>query len=158
MATYFSILAWRIPWTEQPDRLQSMELQRLGHDWATNTTTLLVSRISKAREISELSSELSLTVLIIVMPINKHPRVFFNEMKFKSVHIVKIQTWVWSTVSLFAVKWMVFYVFPEGEHVAQWLRVWVLGSGNPWIQISALFPPHSYGKLIRFSKPGYSHL
>ena len=28
MATYSSILAWRIPWTEEPDRLQSMGLQK----------------------------------------------------------------------------------------------------------------------------------
>ena len=32
MATQSSILAWRIPWTEEPDRLQSMGLQRVGHD------------------------------------------------------------------------------------------------------------------------------
>ena len=32
MATHSSILAWRIPWTEEPGRLQSMELQRVGHD------------------------------------------------------------------------------------------------------------------------------
>ena len=32
MATYSSILAWRIPWTEEPGGLQSMELQRVGHD------------------------------------------------------------------------------------------------------------------------------
>ena len=31
-ATYFSILAWRIPWTEEPDGLQSMGLQRVGHN------------------------------------------------------------------------------------------------------------------------------
>ena len=31
MATYTSVLAWRIPWTEEPSRLQSMGLQRL-HD------------------------------------------------------------------------------------------------------------------------------
>ena len=30
--THFSILAWRIPWTEEPDKLQSMGLQRAGHD------------------------------------------------------------------------------------------------------------------------------
>ena len=30
--THSSILAWRIPWTEELDRLQSMELQRVGHD------------------------------------------------------------------------------------------------------------------------------
>ena len=32
MATHFSILAWRIPYTEEPGGLQSMELQRAGHD------------------------------------------------------------------------------------------------------------------------------
>ena len=35
MATYSSILAWKIPWTEEPDGLQSMGLQRVGHDLAT---------------------------------------------------------------------------------------------------------------------------
>ena len=35
MATYSSILAWEIPWTEEPDRLQSMGLQRIGHNLAT---------------------------------------------------------------------------------------------------------------------------
>ena len=32
MATNSSILAWKIPWTEEPGRLQSMGLQRVGHD------------------------------------------------------------------------------------------------------------------------------
>ena len=32
IATHFSILAWRIPWTEEPDGLQSMGSQRVGHD------------------------------------------------------------------------------------------------------------------------------
>jgi len=32
MATHSSILAWRIPWTDEPGRLQSMGLQRIGHD------------------------------------------------------------------------------------------------------------------------------
>ena len=36
MATHSSILAWKIPWTEMPDRLQSMESQRAGDDWATS--------------------------------------------------------------------------------------------------------------------------
>ena len=36
-ATHSSILAWRIPWTEEPGGLQSMGLQRVGHDWSTNT-------------------------------------------------------------------------------------------------------------------------
>ena len=32
MATHSSILTWRIPWTEEPGGLQSIGLQRLGHD------------------------------------------------------------------------------------------------------------------------------
>ena len=36
MATHSSTLAWRIPWREEPGRLQSMGSQRVGHDWATS--------------------------------------------------------------------------------------------------------------------------
>ena len=32
MATHSRILAWKIPWTEEPGGLQSMEWQRVGHD------------------------------------------------------------------------------------------------------------------------------
>ena len=32
MATHSTILAWKIPWTEEPGRLQSMESQKVGHD------------------------------------------------------------------------------------------------------------------------------
>ena len=32
MATHFNILAWRIPWTEEPGRLQFIKLQRVGHN------------------------------------------------------------------------------------------------------------------------------
>ena len=37
MATHSNILAWRIPWTEKPGRLQSIGSQRFRLDWATNT-------------------------------------------------------------------------------------------------------------------------
>ena len=36
MAIYSSILAWNIPWTEEPGRLQSMGSQKVGHDHATD--------------------------------------------------------------------------------------------------------------------------
>ena len=36
MAPYSSTLAWKIPWMEEPGRLQSMGLLRVGHDWATS--------------------------------------------------------------------------------------------------------------------------
>jgi len=36
MAPHSSTLAWKIPWMEEPGRLQSMGLLRVGHDWATS--------------------------------------------------------------------------------------------------------------------------
>ena len=39
MATHSSTLAWKIPWTEEPCRLQSMGSQTVGHDWATSLST-----------------------------------------------------------------------------------------------------------------------
>ena len=38
MATCFSVLAWKIPWTEEPGGLQFMESQRVRHDRATEHT------------------------------------------------------------------------------------------------------------------------
>ena len=50
MATHSSILAWRIPWTEEPGGLQSMGLQRIRHDWSnlahTKHVNIYVNRIS----------------------------------------------------------------------------------------------------------------
>ena len=40
MAPYSSTLAWKIPWTEERGRLQSMGLQRVGHDWVTSLFSL----------------------------------------------------------------------------------------------------------------------
>ena len=44
MATHSSILAWRTPQTEEHDGLQSMGSQEVGHNWATNTFTLLLGQ------------------------------------------------------------------------------------------------------------------
>jgi len=41
MATHSSILAWKIPWTEDHDGLQSMGLQRVRHDWTTDACKAL---------------------------------------------------------------------------------------------------------------------
>ena len=45
-AYHSSILAWRIPWREEPGRLQSKGLQRVGHEWATNTNSLRETDVS----------------------------------------------------------------------------------------------------------------
>ena len=41
MATHSSVLAWRILWTEEHGRLQTKGLQRVGHNWVTNTSTFV---------------------------------------------------------------------------------------------------------------------
>ena len=48
MATHSSILAWRIPRTEESGGLQSTGLQRVGHEWATNTFTFHIFKKSTA--------------------------------------------------------------------------------------------------------------
>ena len=41
MAPHSTTLAWKIPWTEEPSRLQSMGSQRVGHDWATSLSLFI---------------------------------------------------------------------------------------------------------------------
>ena len=43
MATHSSILAWRIPWTEKPGRLQPTGLQRVGHDRSNLARSILIN-------------------------------------------------------------------------------------------------------------------
>ena len=51
MAIQSSILAWRIPWTEKPSRLQSTGSQRVGHNWATSLSCVDV-RVGLSRKLS----------------------------------------------------------------------------------------------------------
>jgi len=43
MATHSSTLAWKIPWTEEPGRLQSMGSHRVGHDWSDAATAKVIN-------------------------------------------------------------------------------------------------------------------
>ena len=47
MATHSSILAWRIPWTEEPGELQSMGSQRIRHNWATKQS---IAQLTQGKE------------------------------------------------------------------------------------------------------------
>ena len=47
MAIHSSTLAWKIPWTEKADSLQSMGSQRVGHDWVTSLSLYLKENIWK---------------------------------------------------------------------------------------------------------------
>ena len=63
MATHSSILAWRIPWTEEPGGPQSMGLQRVGHNWAQESTPFWCSA----------SKELSPCILSYPNPLRGSP-------------------------------------------------------------------------------------
>ena len=60
MATHSSILAWRIPWTEEPGRLWSIDLQRVGYDWsdlAKHKGFLMISLWSQTKDAKDLVIE-----------------------------------------------------------------------------------------------------
>ena len=58
MAAHSSILAWRIPWTEEPGGLQSRGSQRVGHDWVTAHTC-----VRKERALTKVSPSSSMPAL-----------------------------------------------------------------------------------------------
>ena len=47
-----SILSWRIPWTEEPGRLQPMGLQRVGHDWVSKHSTIEIMACAGTKSFS----------------------------------------------------------------------------------------------------------
>ena len=59
MAVHSSILAWRIPWREEPGGLRSIRSQRIGHDWThIHTLSLLLTMwwlVSETEALSQLS-------------------------------------------------------------------------------------------------------
>ena len=90
VATYSSLLAWRIPWTEEPGGLQSIGWQRVRHDWSDWARTHMSPR------------ELLVEVLLTLVRIHKNNRVYFT------VIFLKI---TWSS--------QVSYIVKEGERYSQ---------------------------------------
>ena len=62
MATHSSLLAWKIPWTEKPDGLQSMGLQRVRHDLAAGHTYILKIGCSEDSETISVNISYSIKV------------------------------------------------------------------------------------------------
>ena len=92
MAIHSSILAWRIPWTEEPGGLQSMGSQRVRHDWVTKHThidyksVLLCSIISIYTNYFITSSNLSSSI-------KKWLSLLF--LKSREVFIFTSFSWTW---------------------------------------------------------------
>ena len=71
MAIHSSILAWRIPWTEEPGGLQSVGLQRVGYDRATNTFTFRSSERSRGAPALVMGKGTKIWKLMIMMQGNQ---------------------------------------------------------------------------------------
>ena len=51
MATHASILAWKIPWGEEPGRQQSIVLHKVGHDWSDLACMHIASKVSGLKQL-----------------------------------------------------------------------------------------------------------
>ena len=74
MTTHSSIVVWRIPWTDEPGRLQSIGSQSVGRDWDTKTS-------------SRKASNLTITKLLI-----KYPQKLYKENLKNRIEIKGTQT------------------------------------------------------------------
>ena len=73
MAIHSSILAWRIPWTEKPGRLQSVGLQRVGHTWAhvRSDMQFASSKHSLDEEFNFFNREYAIHIFYIVLSLSE---------------------------------------------------------------------------------------
>ena len=61
MAPNSSNLAWKIPWTEEPDRLQSMGSQRVGHDWSDLAAAAAAAMLPGGSRVAQMVNHLPAT-------------------------------------------------------------------------------------------------
>ena len=78
MATHSSILAWKMPWMEEPGKLQSMGLQRVGHDWATLLHFNSISWLPTFAIQSPIMKRTSFRVLVLEDLVGLHGTVQFQ--------------------------------------------------------------------------------
>ena len=83
MAIHSSTIAWKIPWTEEPGRLQSMGSQRVGHDWATSHTHcqwMLSAKMDRYQTISAscLISIIFISRITLADTSNLHLQIYFR--------------------------------------------------------------------------------
>ena len=86
IAIQSSILAWRIPWPEEPGGLQSMGSQRVGHDWATDTFTF-TDEDTHFPNRSLLKAVLPWTSLNIHTLLHRIPNTIFKLAVYCSLHV-----------------------------------------------------------------------
>ena len=88
MAPHSSTLAWKIPWVEEPGRVQSMGSQRVRHDWATSLHLLWQSTYDKIYHLNhfKMYSSEALSLLVVLCTHHHHP-------SRESFHLPKLMDW-----------------------------------------------------------------
>ena len=81
MAIHSSTIAWRIPWTEEPDRLQFMGSQRVGHDWETSLSLSYFIKIKCAFSLRDIVKKMKTKAW--------DGKVYSSVCEYVSVHIQK---------------------------------------------------------------------
>ena len=142
MAAHSSILAWRMPWTEESGGLQSTSSQTFGHDWVTNTYFMLNIRVyPDSIKVSDLKNIVKLFICFVLSFIlwpqsttTNHSWYKATENRFKDqdtpIARLKISgsgIWNWGWSSGF---WMNYGVHGTVHVLSQiWTGEWPLG---PW--------------------------
>ena len=133
IATHSSILAWRIPWTEEPSRLQSTRSQRIGHDWATSLsfsfTRLIIATDLKALSYSIHSPE---KMLILASCILKFSSNIFSMLSLIPYHPF------WKVTSCIPIS----TVFVHTSVTAVTTRPWVVGAENSYLYFLVFSAPN----------------
>ena len=117
-ATHSSILAWRIPWTEELGRLQSTRSQRVGHDWVTSLS----------------SSRLTYPVSSLTFK----PEYLYRAFKFKMFRIWS-ETWFSPTAQSFPISEIAIYLaaYTKNSRSHKWFLLYLY----------SLYPTYSFSKM-----------
>ena len=135
MAPHSSTLAWRIPWTEEPGRLQSTVSQRVGHDWATSLSLMepikLLGKVNPAPCFSKAVLKRSYIVII-------NYQANFSENKLVLLRLFLIKNGDDSIEKIYVCTLLldsnpVNFVFETLYVPVNWTESWILISSDVWI-------------------------
>ena len=87
MLTHSTVLAWRIPWTQEPGGLQPMGSQRVRHDWATHTHTHTINHESSQSDV--LNAAWTLRILTTIF-LHVYPSTLLAAMGFCQVDVLEM--------------------------------------------------------------------
>ena len=133
MAIHSSTLAWKIPWTKEPDRLQSMGLQRVRHDWATSLTSHQLCTFKNPIFSTHFYLGVRSLVWLLSSPF---------DFPFSSPGCLYLFP---PPSLLYPTLWISLCVLGCGEHLGNWL---LAGSLSFWFPLLSSWPPLSPSSLF----------